>query len=159
MIYEVDLASGSTAPLATIPGNYDLAFDVTPGLAYVASNIFDADFGAGVVLSPNEIHRIDLATGATELVASYTGFSGPLSVNEFGDLFAGQFPETFSFPPDSIRALLFDDASLDSGSFKLMWTRPSSSINSTDSPRWSTTPGRASSSSRRPTPARVAKTR
>lgn len=116
VIYEVDLASGATAPLATIPGNYDLAFDVTPGLAYVASNIFDADFGAGVVLSPNEINRIDLATGATELVASFTGFSGPLSVNEFGDLFAGQFPDTFSFPPDSIRALLFDNTSLDSGS-------------------------------------------
>ena len=116
VIHEVDLATGATAPLATIPGNYDLAFDVTPGFAYVVSNIFDADFGAGVVLSPNEINRIDLATGATELVASFTGFSGPLSVNEFGDLFAGQLPDTFSFPPDSVRVLLFADASLDSGS-------------------------------------------
>ena len=115
VIHEVDLATGATAPLATIPGNYDLALDVTPGFAYVASNIFDADFGAGVVLSPNEVQRIDLNTGTTELVASYTGFSGPLSVNEFGDLFAAQLPDSFAFPPDGTRALLFDDASLDSG--------------------------------------------
>lgn len=115
VIHEVDLDTGATAPLATIPGNYDLALDETSGLAYVCSNIFDADFGAGVVNSPNEIHRLDLATGATELVASYTGFSGPLTVNEFGDLFAGQLPVTFSFPPDSLRVLLFDDAALDSG--------------------------------------------
>lgn len=115
VIHEVDLATGATAALTTIPGNYDLAFDETPGFAYVCSNIFDADFGAGIVISPNEIHRLDLATGGTELVASYTGFSGPVAVNEFGDLFAGQLPDTFSFPPDSLRVLLFDDAALDSG--------------------------------------------
>lgn len=112
-VFAVDLASGANAPLVSIPGNYDLAFDADPGFAYVCSNIFDADFGAGVVISPNEVHRVDLATGAAVRVASFSGFSGPLTVDEAGNLFAGQLPVTFTFPPDSLRVLLFADATLD----------------------------------------------
>ncbi|MEC7232707.1 MAG: hypothetical protein VXZ39_05750 [Planctomycetota bacterium] len=117
VIHEVDLATGATSVLATVPGNYALKLDRTPGFAYVVSNIFDADFGAGVLLSPNEVQRIDLATGVMELVASFSGYSGPLTVNEFGDLYVAQLTDALAFPlpPNTTRVLLFEDADLDSG--------------------------------------------
>ncbi|MEC7232418.1 MAG: hypothetical protein VXW31_05740, partial [Planctomycetota bacterium] len=38
VIHEVDLATGATSVLATVPGNYALKLDRTPGFAYVVSN-------------------------------------------------------------------------------------------------------------------------
>ena len=107
-IFEVDLAGGGANQIATLEFNFDMAFDpATPDSAYISA----ATSGFGV----NSVHRIDLTTGATEEVVLVTGFSGPLAVNDFGDVLLARLPASFPFPVGATDILLFDNASLYSG--------------------------------------------
>lgn len=106
-ILTIDMASGAVTELATLSFNFDLEFDVDPGFAYVSAST--AGFGT------NSIHRLDLLGGTTSEIARLNGFSGPLSVNDFGDVLIAELPSTFPFPNGGTRVLLFDDAVLDSG--------------------------------------------
>lgn len=104
-ILSIDMTSGAVTELATLSFNFDMEFDVVPGLAYVSAST--GAFGT------NSIHRLDLLTGATVEVAGINGFSGPLSVNDFGDVMIAELPSTFPFPAGGTRVLLFDNADLD----------------------------------------------
>ncbi len=104
-ILSIDVPSGSVTELATLSFNFDLEFDVDPGLAYVSAST--GAFGT------NSIHRLDLNAGTTVEVATIGGFSGPLTVNDFGDVLVAELPGTFPFPPGGTRVLLFDNADLD----------------------------------------------
>lgn len=107
-IYEVDVAGGGMQALATLSFNFSLAFDpTTPGSAYVSAST--GGFGS------NSVHRIDLASGITEEVIQVTGFSGPVTVNDFGDVILGRLPATFPFPAGATDVLLFDSAMLAGG--------------------------------------------
>ncbi|MEM9380286.1 MAG: hypothetical protein AAGB93_10095 [Planctomycetota bacterium] len=106
-IRALDLASGQLSDVTTIGFNFDLAFDVVPGLAYVSAS--PNGFGA------NEIYRVDLLSGTTTLVAEIGGFSGPVEVDEAGNLFAGALPGTFPIPAGSVDIVRFKAEDLNSG--------------------------------------------
>lgn len=107
-IFEVDLAGATIQQIATLEFNFDMAFDPSaPGSAYVSA----ATSGFGV----NSVHRIDLATGATDEVVAVAGFSGPLTVNDFGDVLLARLPASFPFPAGGTDLLLFDSVSLAGG--------------------------------------------
>lgn len=106
-IWSVDLGSGGLTALANLTFNFDLAFDTDPGFAYVSA----ATGGFGF----NSVHRMDLSSGATTEVASVTGFSGPLAVDDFGDVLLARLSGQFPAPAGSADILRFDDADLDGG--------------------------------------------
>jgi hypothetical protein len=106
-ISELDLDSGATRVLGALAFNYDLAFDVVPGLAYVTGS--PAGFGA------NALYRLDLVTGDLSQVAQLDGYSGPVEVDAAGNVIVsvdlGQFP----VPPDSVKLVRFDSVEVTSG--------------------------------------------
>jgi hypothetical protein len=69
--------SGST-PLATIGFNYDAAFESA------TTAIVSASAGGS-----NQLYRLDVTNGATQLLADVAGFSGPVAVDVTGNLFYG----------------------------------------------------------------------
>lgn len=106
-IRSLDLATGQLSPVTTIDFNFDFAFDVVPGLAYVTAS--PNGFGA------TEVYRIDLLSGQTTLVADIGGFSGPIEVDELGNVFVGVLPGTFPIPPGSVDIVTFDASDVNSG--------------------------------------------
>ena len=106
-ITELDLETGATRVLASIGFNFDLAFDVVPGLAYVTGS--PAGFGA------NALFRLDLVTGTVSQVAQLDGFSGPLEVDDQGNVVVSVDPGTFPIPPDSVKLVRFDSVEVTSG--------------------------------------------
>lgn len=67
-------------PLATVPFNYDAVMLTTTTVLLSART---GGFGA----ADNELLVLDLTTGATQLVASITGASGPVAIAPNGDVF------------------------------------------------------------------------
>ena len=109
-LFKVQLNGAGVTLLAKLVFNFDLAWDVTPGLAYVSAGL--GGWGAG-----NDIVRLDLATGATTIVAHVQGPSGPIAVNSLGDLSYVTQYEGFDWPPPLGQESLirWDDAELDAG--------------------------------------------
>lgn len=109
-VYRVDLPGGGVTLLANVFFNFDLAWDVDPGLAYVSAAL--DGFGGG-----NDVLRLDLVSGATTELAHVDGPSGPIAVDANGDLYYVTQYAGFDFPPplaeqDLIR---WTDAQLDGG--------------------------------------------
>lgn len=109
-LFRVQLNGSGVTLLANLTFNYGLAWDVTPGLAYVSAGL--GGWGAG-----NDIIRLDLSTGDTTLLAHVQGPSGPIAVNSAGDLTYVTQYEGFDWPPplgqeDLIR---WSDSELDAG--------------------------------------------
>ena len=97
-IFRVDLVAQTVTPIASLKFNFDLAFDVDPGTAYVSAALGGFNMG-------NEIVRLDTATGTTEIVAHVPGPSGPLAIDDAGDLFyVTQYP--FWPPPLESAAMI-----------------------------------------------------
>jgi hypothetical protein len=109
-LFKVQLNGAGVTLLANLVFNYDLAWDVTPGLAYVSAGL--GGWGAG-----NDIVRLDLATGVTTIVAHVQGPSGPIAVNSLGDLSYVTQYEGFDWPPPLGQESLirWDNAELDAG--------------------------------------------
>ena len=74
--------------IATMPYNYDMAFNGL-GQAYVVTG---SEYGAPA--SAN-IYQLDLVTGATDLIASVDGPSGPIIFDESGSLYYGTVSSVF----------------------------------------------------------------
>lgn len=106
-IRSLDLVSGQMLILGTLMFNYDLAFDVVPGLAYVAASAFGS--------ATNSIFRIDLASGIMTQVADIGGFSGPIEVDTSGNLYTAVLPGSFPFPAGGTSIVLFSATDLTSG--------------------------------------------
>jgi hypothetical protein len=109
-LYTVDLGAGTVGHLSNLAFNFDLAFDTSPGFAYVSAAL--GGFGLG-----NDILRLDLTTGQWLQVAHVSGPSGPLAVNGAGDLYYVTAYEGVSWPPplEDEDLLLWTDAQLDAG--------------------------------------------
>ena len=108
VIRSLDLATGDMVELTTLMFNYDMAFDVVPGLAYVVASACGS--------ATNSLFRVDLLTGQQVLVARIDGFSGPVEVDELGNVYVGVLPGTFPYPDDSVKVVRFDAAQVNSGS-------------------------------------------
>jgi len=109
-LFKVALNGAGVQLLANMSFNYDLAWDVTPGLAYVSAAL--GGFGAG-----NDIVRLDLATGKTAILAHVQGPSGPIAVNAAGDLlYVTQYGGANWPPPLGQQDLVrWDNSELDAG--------------------------------------------
>jgi len=113
VIYRVALSGiGGLAPLVTLVNNTDIAFESSGATALVSA----ATCGLGC---GNEIHRLDVATGASTLVASLAGPSGPLAVSGSGDLYYATQSETFPTPPDAVVVIRWTSAQITNGPFPL----------------------------------------
>ena len=98
-IREVDLNSGALRTLTSLTFNYDFALDVVPGLAYVSAAT--AGFGS------NSVWRLDLVSGQAVEVVRVTGFSGPITVDQRGDLYLGVLDTNFPPTPGASRVVRF----------------------------------------------------
>ncbi|MEM9379527.1 MAG: hypothetical protein AAGB93_06200 [Planctomycetota bacterium] len=106
-IRSLDLDSGAISDLTTLMFNYDMAFDVVPGQAYVVASAFGS--------ATNSLFRVDLLTGQEVLVARIDGFSGPVEVDELGNVYVGVLPGSFPYPNDSVKVVRFDADQVTSG--------------------------------------------
>ena len=107
-IGRLHLASGSYTALATLAFNYDLAWDVDPQFAWISAAT--GGFGAG-----NYLVRLDIQSGATEMIVHVAGPSGPVSVDEAGNLYYVTQFDGWPIPLGQADLLRWDDAELDAG--------------------------------------------
>lgn len=109
-LFTIDLVGGGVTTLTNINFNYSMAFDATPGLAYVSAAL--GGFGTGT-----DILRLDLVTGQWTQVVKVTGPSGPVAVDESGDLYYVTQYDGPNWPPPLADEdlVLWTDAQLDSG--------------------------------------------
>jgi hypothetical protein len=108
-LFKVDIVNGGFVTLANLNFNFDLAWDTDPGFAYVSAAL--GGFGAG-----NDILRLNLSTGATTALVHLAGPSGPIAVDDEGNLhYVTQFDGPGWPPPLEAEELIrWDDADLDS---------------------------------------------
>jgi hypothetical protein len=85
-IYRVDLAGAGASVLADLDNNFDAVFE---NARHALVSAAPCGFGCG-----NEIHRLDVNTGALTLVASLAGPSGPIARASNGDLYYGSIPNS-----------------------------------------------------------------
>ncbi|HED64241.1 MAG TPA: hypothetical protein ENJ09_01675 [Planctomycetes bacterium] len=104
VIYEMPLAPATPNPVTTLAFNYDAVFeDATHVLVSAAA----LGFGLG-----NQVYRVDLTTGTTTQLVAVAGASGPIALDDAGNLFYGTSSSAFPAPPGSTDVLLFDQAAL-----------------------------------------------
>lgn len=90
----------------------------TPSVVATINFVFDATFqddryafvSAAPVFGQNQILRLDLATGATDVIADFVGASGVLATDPAGTLFYGEASAQFPAPPPQQDILRFDAA-------------------------------------------------
>jgi len=114
VIYRLALTGGLAplVPLATLAYNYDLAYEVGGATAIVSAAT--CGFGCG-----NEIHRLDVATGATTLLAAVAGPSGPVAVSSVGDLYYATQSNAFPTPPAAVDVIRWSATQIATGPFPL----------------------------------------
>lgn len=103
-IHKIDLTSGGLNPIANLVFNYDAAFETPTSVIISAAN---GGFG-----SDNEVWRLDTDSGATTLVATIAGPSGPVAVDANGDLFYATVSTSFPAPAGTSDVLRFDAVDL-----------------------------------------------
>ncbi|MFY9343030.1 MAG: hypothetical protein WAT39_11105 [Planctomycetota bacterium] len=89
-----------TAPLAPVPFNYDATLLTTTTVLLSART-------GGFASTNNELLVLDLPTGATQVVASVPGASGPVAIAGNGDVFYATAPLAFPPVPGSVSVLRF----------------------------------------------------
>ncbi|MCY2961052.1 MAG: hypothetical protein NTY35_12885 [Planctomycetota bacterium] len=111
MIYRVPLSGGGgLVPLASLNSNYDLAFETGGATALVSA----AHTGTG-----NQVFRLNLSTGATNLLVSVPGPSGPIALNGSGDLYYVTQVYTYPTPVDALSLVRWSAAQLSNGPWPL----------------------------------------
>lgn len=103
-IFKVDLATGVKTPLTTLTFNYDAQFE--------SANTIVVSASAGGFGAPNEIHRVNTDTGASTLLATVAGPSGPVCVDAAGNVFYGTVDSSFPPPVGSTDVLRWSAAAL-----------------------------------------------
>lgn len=108
-LLRVDLKTEALSTLLNAPGNYDLAF-LDDGHAYLSANpgFFDPS-------QPSEIDLLDLTTSppTSRVAVAIRGVpSGPVALNNAGDLYFVKSTYTFPPPPLSSRLLKFTSSDL-----------------------------------------------
>ena len=103
-VFRVDLNAGGAVFLANLFFNYDAEF-APDGSVYLSAAT--GGFGAD-----NDLVRLDPLTGATTFVAHVLGASGPLSVDNNGNVFYATVSADFPAPSGFTDVLIFTAGSL-----------------------------------------------
>ncbi len=101
-IYRVDFGTGTRTVLTNLFLNYDAVFE-TPDTILVCA----------AIAGNNEIFRVEVNTGMTLLVATSSGPSGPLALDDEGNLFYGVIVGGFPAPPFGSSVVLYSWDTLD----------------------------------------------
>ncbi|MEZ5990534.1 MAG: hypothetical protein R3F30_15755 [Planctomycetota bacterium] len=88
-LYRYDLVAQKLYTVATLGGNFSVAFSPKDGDA-AAWWTADPSFSANC-----DVYRVDTATGAVDLIATTTGYAGPLVFDADGSLYVAPAPTTF----------------------------------------------------------------
>lgn len=107
-IYEYTLPAGPLVQLTTLVFNYDATIE--PGGTSAVVSAATCGFGCG-----NSLVRVDLATGATTVLGSVSGPSGPVDFDVNGDLLYAVQSPLFPAPPGSFSVVRFPAALLATG--------------------------------------------
>ncbi len=99
-IVKIPLDGGPPSPITTLHYNFDLVFESDDS----------ALVSAATIPGHNEIVRVDLNSGATDVIADFLGASGPLALDRFGNLYYCEAANTFPPPPGGQDVLRFDAA-------------------------------------------------
>jgi len=113
-LFRVPLSGGPSTPITVLQNAYDLAFESTTS-ALVSAAVCDPGF----TVCTNYLYRLNLVSGATQVLASVDGPSGPIAIGPSGDVFVGTLPTGFAIPPDSCSILKFSASQIASGPFPL----------------------------------------
>lgn len=109
-MYRVSLSGGGLVPLANLVFNFDLEYEAGGASALVSA----AHTGSG-----NQIYRVDLTTGATTLLATVAGPSGPIGLDANGNLLYVTQVFTYPTPVDALQLVRWSAASLANGPWPL----------------------------------------
>jgi len=105
-VFRVPLDGSGKSLLANLVFNYDAAFED-------ASHVIGSQsIGWG---NPNNLVRLNVDTGATQLVASVDGPSGPVAVDAGGTLYYGTVSPIFPAPPGSSSVITWTSAQTHGG--------------------------------------------
>ena len=102
-LLRIDLLLGGSTPLGSLAFNFDAAFEDGGHLVVSAAT---GGFGAD-----NELWRVDVTTGAAVRIGSVPGASGPVALDDEGNLYYGTTSNDFP-PPAAQTDLLRWDASV-----------------------------------------------
>lgn len=94
-----------TGPLAQLTLNYDAAM-LAPGVALVSAKT------GGWAATDNDLVRIELATGAVQMLAHLPGASGPIAVADNGDAYYATASPLYPTPPGTASILRFSQATI-----------------------------------------------
>lgn len=100
-IFKVPLDGSGRSLVTTLNFNYDAVFEDANHV------IVSQSIGWG---NPNNLVRVDVDTGATELVATLDGPSGPVAIDANGALYYGTVSPIFPAPPGSSSILTWTSA-------------------------------------------------
>lgn len=95
-----------SAPLATVPYNYDAVL-LTPQTALLSAKL------GGFATPDNDLVALDLTTGSWRSIASLPGASGPLALLANGDVLYATSSLAFPTPPGTAELLRFPRATID----------------------------------------------
>lgn len=114
-LYKLALTPSAPAPLTTLALNYDLVYE-SANTALVSA----AAAGSG-----NEIYRVNLTTGATNMIAVVSGPSGPIAISGAGDLYYATQTFTFPTPAGAVSIIRWTASQIATGPFPLTEARAS----------------------------------
>lgn len=113
-IYKVSLTTGNPTYLANVALNYDFLYEsATSALVSAAQPGF----------AFNDIFRLDLVSGATTLIATVSGPSGPIALSPAGDVYYATQSTTFPTPPGSAAIIRWTANQIANGPFPLSQAR------------------------------------
>lgn len=106
-LWEFVLPSGPATLLATAAYNYDATFD---GAGQAIVSAATCGFGCG-----NSLLRVDLTSGATTVLGTVAGPSGPVALSAAGDLYYGTQSPLFPAPAGSFSVQRWSAAQVAAG--------------------------------------------
>ncbi|HEB53260.1 MAG TPA: hypothetical protein ENI87_08410 [bacterium] len=100
-IWRVPLTGGLPQQLTSLTFNYDaVVLDDARALVSAKTGGFSAP--------DNDVVLLDLDSGATQMVAAFPGASGPLAIDDDGDVYYATAPSAFPAPAGTVSVLRID---------------------------------------------------
>lgn len=105
-LWTIPLNGQPALQIANIPFNYD-AVMLDDDRALISAKT------GGFAAPDNDLVFVDLLTGQTQLLAQFPGASGPVTIDEFGNVYYATAPATFPAPAATVSVLRLTKATID----------------------------------------------